>query len=130
MAVDQSEFRRVMGHFATGVTIITTHDGDGNPSGLTANAVCSVSLNPPLVLVCVDKVSETYPCFDASHVFAINILSEHQEAISRRFASGRNPSVRMLWSRSASLTRTMRRSDTIARIILRKVSACSSSRDT
>lgn len=86
MAVDQSEFRRVMGHFATGVTIITTHDGQGQLAGLTANAVASVSLNPPLVLVCVDKSAESYPALDASRVFAINILSEQQEAISRRFA--------------------------------------------
>lgn len=86
MSIDQAEFRRVMGHFATGVTVITTRDGDGAPSGLTANAVSSVSLSPPLVLVCVDKAAETYPCFEASRVFAINILSEAQEAISRRFA--------------------------------------------
>ena len=86
MAVDQSEFRRVMGHFATGVTVITTHDGNGKLTGLTANAVSSVSLNPPLVLVCVDKSAESYPSFAASQVFAINILSEEQEAVSRRFA--------------------------------------------
>jgi flavin reductase (DIM6/NTAB) family NADH-FMN oxidoreductase RutF len=86
MAVDQSEFRRVMGHFATGVTVITTHDGSGKLTGLTANAVSSVSLNPPLVLVCIDKSAESYPSFGASKVFAINILSEEQETISRRFA--------------------------------------------
>ncbi|HZR84794.1 MAG TPA: flavin reductase family protein [Candidatus Binatia bacterium] len=84
--LDQSEFRRVMGHFATGVTVITTHDGHGKLTGLTANAVASVSLEPPLVLVCVDKSAESYPSFDASKVFTINILSEQQEAISRRFA--------------------------------------------
>lgn len=86
MTVDQTEFRRVMGHFATGVTVITTHDGAGTLAGLTANAVSSVSLNPPLVLVCVDKGAESYPAFSASGAFAINILSEEQEAISRRFA--------------------------------------------
>ena len=86
MPVDQAEFRRVMGHFATGVTVITTHDGGGNLAGLTANAVASVSLAPPLVLVCVDKVSESYPSFGASKVFAINILRDDQEAVSRRFA--------------------------------------------
>jgi flavin reductase (DIM6/NTAB) family NADH-FMN oxidoreductase RutF len=86
MAVDQSEFRRVMGHFATGVTVITTHDGAGKLAGLTANAVSSVSLSPPLVLVCVDKSAESFPSFAASNVFAINILSEGQEAVSRRFA--------------------------------------------
>jgi 3-hydroxy-9,10-secoandrosta-1,3,5(10)-triene-9,17-dione monooxygenase reductase component len=86
MPVDQSEFRRVMGHFATGVTVITTHDGRGNPVGLTANALCSVSLSPALVLVCVDKSSESYACFEASRVFTINVLAEDQETVSRRFA--------------------------------------------
>ena len=86
MAVDQSEFRRVMGHFATGVTVVTTLDAQGQPAGLTANAVSSVSLDPPLVLVCVDKKAETASCFTASGVFTINVLSEGQEAMSRRFA--------------------------------------------
>jgi flavin reductase (DIM6/NTAB) family NADH-FMN oxidoreductase RutF len=86
MPVDQLEFRRVMGHFATGVTVITTHDGKGRFAGLTANAVSSVSLTPPLVLVCVDKTSETYSFFGQSRVFAINVLTQKQETLSRRFA--------------------------------------------
>lgn len=86
MSVDQLEFRSVMGHFATGVTIVTTHDGAGKISGLTANAVASVSLEPPMVLVCVDKKSDSYPMFGASKTFAINILSNGQETLSRRFA--------------------------------------------
>lgn len=86
MSVDQLEFRSVMGHFATGVTIVTTHDGAGKISGLTANAVASVSLEPPMVLVCVDKKSDSYPMFGASKAFAINILSNGQETLSRRFA--------------------------------------------
>ena len=86
MPVDQLEFRRVMGHFATGVTIITTHDGAGKLTGLTANAVASVSLDPPLVLVCVDKKAESYPLFGMSRVFAVNILTQKQETLSRRFA--------------------------------------------
>lgn len=86
MSVDQLEFRSVMGHFATGVTIVTTHDGAGKLSGLTANAVASVSLEPPMVLVCVDKKSDSYPMFGASKAFAINILSNGQETLSRRFA--------------------------------------------
>jgi flavin reductase len=86
MSVDQLEFRSVMGHFATGVTIVTTHDGAGKISGLTANAVASVSLEPPMVLVCVDKNSDSYPMFGASKAFAINILSNGQETLSRRFA--------------------------------------------
>jgi len=86
MSVQQAEFRQVMGHFATGVTIITTHDGQGQLFGLTANAVCSVSLEPPLVLVCVDKAAESYPALSASGAFTINLLAQSQEALSRRFA--------------------------------------------
>jgi 3-hydroxy-9,10-secoandrosta-1,3,5(10)-triene-9,17-dione monooxygenase reductase component len=86
MAVDQQEFRGVMGHFATGVTVLTTHDGDGHLYGLTANAVSSVSLDPPLLLCCVDKKAESYPAFSASRVFTVNILSNQQEIVSRRFA--------------------------------------------
>ena len=86
MSVDQLEFRRVMGHFATGVTIVTSHDGAGKIGGLTANSVASVSLEPPLVLVCVDKKSDSYPLFGASQSFAVNILANEQETLSRRFA--------------------------------------------
>ena len=86
MSVDQLEFRRVMGHFATGVTVVTSHDGAGKLGGLTANSVASVSLDPPLVLVCVDKKSDSYPLFDASQTFAVNILANEQETLSRRFA--------------------------------------------
>ena len=86
MAIDRSEFRRVMGHFATGVTIVTTHDGNGKNFGLTANAVCSLSLSPPLVLVCVDKSAESYPAFERSHAFAVNILTLAQREMSERFA--------------------------------------------
>ena len=87
VAVDKNELRRVMGHFATGVTVITTCDESGNPFGLTANAVSSVSLVPPLILVCVDKKADTYPYFERSKVFVVNILSDAQESISRRFAT-------------------------------------------
>lgn len=75
-----------MGHFATGVTIVTTRYANGQLTGLTANAVSSVSLQPPLVLVCVDKTAESYPAFAESKVFAVNFLTQHQETLSRRFA--------------------------------------------
>ena len=87
MPIEKNELRRVMGHFATGVTVITTCDEQGQPFGLTANAVTSVSLVPPLILICVDKKADTYAYFDRSKVFAINILSDKQETISRRFAT-------------------------------------------
>jgi flavin reductase (DIM6/NTAB) family NADH-FMN oxidoreductase RutF len=86
MATDSSELRRVMGHFATGVTVVTTRAQNGRFYGLTANALTSVSLAPPLLLVCVDKKAESYPYFAESKVFTVNILSAHQEDISRRFA--------------------------------------------
>jgi flavin reductase (DIM6/NTAB) family NADH-FMN oxidoreductase RutF len=86
MPIDKNELRRVMGHFATGVTIITTHAGSGALHGLTANAFSSVSLMPPLVLVCVDKKCESYPCFEESKVFTVNILGDDQESLSRKFA--------------------------------------------
>lgn len=76
-----------MSHFATGVTVITTKDREGTPFGLTANAFLSLSLNPPLVLISVDKSAQCYSCFDESKVFAVNFLSEDQEEISRRFAT-------------------------------------------
>lgn len=87
MPIDSQEFRRVMGHFATGVTVITTKDALGTPYGLTANAFMSLSLNPPLVLISVDKAAQCYACFEVSKVFVVNFLSDEQEEISRRFAT-------------------------------------------
>lgn len=86
MPIDKQEFRRVLGHFAAGVTIVTTVGEDGKPYGLTATAFTSVSLEPPLVLVCVDKRSESHPHFHASGVFAVNFLAVDHEHLSRRFA--------------------------------------------
>ena len=76
-----------MGHFATGVTVVTTKDAAGNPFGLTANAFASLSLNPPLALVCIDKDAQCYSCFEVSKFFAVNVLREDQEEISRGFAT-------------------------------------------
>jgi flavin reductase (DIM6/NTAB) family NADH-FMN oxidoreductase RutF len=87
--IGPDEFRRVLGHFATGVTIVTTCDADARPSGLTVSAFAALSLDPPLVLVCVDHKSQTYPALRERGRFAVNVLSLGQEAISRRFASTR-----------------------------------------
>lgn len=87
--IGADDFRRVLGHFATGVTIVTTCDGDGRPTGLTVSAFCSLSLDPPLVLVCVDHKSQSYPALRDSGRFAINVLCREQEDASRRFASTR-----------------------------------------
>jgi len=86
MAIDPLEFRRTLGCFATGVTVITVLDRAGNPRGLTANAFSSLSLDPPLVLVCVDHRSDTFPVITAATAFAVNILAEEQREISQRFA--------------------------------------------
>lgn len=80
------DFRRALSHFATGVTVVTTWTREGHPTGLTASAFTSVSLTPPLVLVCVAHASHSYPALHASGRFAVNILAAEQEAISRRFA--------------------------------------------
>ncbi|HEY7365100.1 MAG TPA: flavin reductase family protein [Methylomirabilota bacterium] len=85
--IGPDEFRRVLGHFATGVTIVTTCDADGRASGLTVSAFTSLSLDPPLVLVCVDHKSQTYPALRERGRFAVNVLTTGQEALSRRFAS-------------------------------------------
>ena len=90
--LESAEFRRVLGHFVTGVTIVTATDpADGEPCGLTANAVASVSLDPPLVLVCVDHAAESHDRILAAGVFAVNVLSEDQERLSRRFATWNTP---------------------------------------
>ena len=89
--LDPKELRRVMGHFATGVTIITTRGADGTPYGLTANAFTSLSLDPPLCLVCVDRKAESFAHFYDSKVFTVNVLTEEQTDLSTRFAkSGGN----------------------------------------
>jgi len=86
--VSAVEFRRAMGQFATGVTVVTTLDAGGRPLGLTVSAFASVSLDPILVLVCIDNRSETHDGFDASQVFGVSILAEGQEDWSHRFAFG------------------------------------------
>jgi flavin reductase len=80
-----SDFRKALGHFATGVTIITV-DLDGEVHGMTANAFSSVSLNPPMVLICVDHAANTHGHLHARKRFGINVLTEHQRKISEYYA--------------------------------------------
>ena len=88
MPVDPADFRRALGQFASGVTVVTTRDAKGRSLGLTVTAFSSVSLDPPLVLVCVDHRSEAHVGFrDAGH-FGVSVLAEGQEEVSRRFAAG------------------------------------------
>jgi flavin reductase (DIM6/NTAB) family NADH-FMN oxidoreductase RutF len=86
MSVDAASFRKALGQFASGVTVVTTRDGAGRPLGLTVSAFCSVSLHPPLVLVSIDHRSDANAGMRESGLFAVSILSEAQEPVSRRFA--------------------------------------------
>jgi flavin-dependent trigonelline monooxygenase, reductase component len=85
-AFDVKEFRRALGCFVTGVTVVTTVDPNSGPKGFTANSFTSVSLDPPLVLVCIAKTSGSHDAFLHSSAFAINILQESQRDISTCFA--------------------------------------------
>lgn len=85
--VDFELFRGIVGSFPTGVSVVTALDADGVPRGLTSNALCSVSADPPLLLVCVDKQSQTLPAMQASNGFVVNFLAAGREVISNRFAS-------------------------------------------
>lgn len=86
--IDTSEFRRVMGHFASGVTVVTARRAGAEPCGLTVSAVCSVSLDPTLVLVCVEHSADSHDCIRDAGVFAVNVLEgKRGEILSRRFAA-------------------------------------------
>src|SRR5438094_6654659 len=85
MSVTQTEFRKALGSFATGVTVITV-DYESEVHGMTANAFTSVSLDPPLVLVCVDQRARTHAHLHAKKRFGVNVLSEDQRAISEYYA--------------------------------------------
>lgn len=87
MPVELDLFRNLVGSFPTGVTVVTALDADGTPRGLTSNAFSSVSANPPLLLVCVDKRSQTLPALEHSGAFVVNFLKAGRDEISNRFAS-------------------------------------------
>lgn len=88
MPLDLDLFRAIVGSFPTGVTIVTTVDpADGAPRGLTSNAFSSVSADPPLVLVCVDKRSQTLPALQANGAFVVNFLAAGRDQLSNVFAS-------------------------------------------
>ncbi|GHO50275.1 flavin reductase family protein [Ktedonospora formicarum] len=86
MALEKSFFRQVMGRFTTGVTVVTTRHNE-LLGGLTVNAFCSVSLDPPLVLVCVDLHSQTLPLIRGGKNFAVNMLTEQQQDLSNCFST-------------------------------------------
>jgi flavin reductase (DIM6/NTAB) family NADH-FMN oxidoreductase RutF len=88
--IDAAGFRQIMGHFATGVTVVTSAL-DGRLHGMTANAVTSVSINPVLLLVCVEKNAHMHQEIETSGRFGVNILSQSQEHASRLFATKMEP---------------------------------------
>jgi flavin reductase (DIM6/NTAB) family NADH-FMN oxidoreductase RutF len=84
--VDSAAFRHACGKFATGITIVTVIGPDGLPHGMTVNSFTSVSLEPPLVLVCIDRKATILPKLQAARYFGINVLSESQQDLSAQFA--------------------------------------------
>jgi flavin reductase (DIM6/NTAB) family NADH-FMN oxidoreductase RutF len=85
--VAREEFFAIMSAFPTGVAVVTTLDADGEPRGLTTNAVCAVSAEPPLLLVCVDRESRTLPALLHSGRFVVNFLVERRDDLARLFAT-------------------------------------------
>jgi flavin reductase (DIM6/NTAB) family NADH-FMN oxidoreductase RutF len=101
MKFDNLEYRKTLGKFVTGVTIITTCEKDGTPRGFTANSFTSVSLEPPLILICIGDFNEGLELFKNSEYFAVNILNEEQVDISNLFAQPvKNKFEEIKWSNS------------------------------
>lgn len=86
MSIDDAQFKLAMSHFASGVTVVTTEHG-GKPYGMTVASFASLSLHPPLVLVCIEKTVKTHDAIAAAGKFGVNILAKGQGEVSSRFAS-------------------------------------------
>ena len=87
MPINSDEFRAALGRFASGVTVVTTKDADENLHGITVSAFCSVSLEPPLILICIEKTTGSHYALEESENFVVNILRENQQYYSDQFAS-------------------------------------------
>lgn len=87
MAISSDEFRTALSRFPSGVTVVTTKDADGAFHGITVSAFCSLSLDPPLILICIEKSAGSHDALEASKFFVVNILSSVQPALSEQFAS-------------------------------------------
>jgi flavin reductase (DIM6/NTAB) family NADH-FMN oxidoreductase RutF len=85
--INKDEFRAALGRFASGVTVVTTRDATGKLHGITVSAFCSVSLAPPLILICIDKHTGSHHAFEQNEFFTVNILREDQQYYSDQFAS-------------------------------------------
>src|SRR5688572_24897652 len=86
LSVSSDEFRSVLGRFPSGVTVVTTKAADGSDQGMTVSAFCSLSLEPPLVLICIERTASAYEALTTAPAFIVNILSAKQEQLARRFA--------------------------------------------
>jgi flavin reductase (DIM6/NTAB) family NADH-FMN oxidoreductase RutF len=87
MPVSQDDFRNALSQFASGVTVVSTKDAAGKLHGITVSAFCSVSLDPPMVLICIEKSTVSHYAFEESGVFVVNILRDSQSSASERFAA-------------------------------------------
>jgi flavin reductase (DIM6/NTAB) family NADH-FMN oxidoreductase RutF len=87
MSIRRDEFRAALGRFASGVTVVTTKDKSNRLHGITVSAFSSVSLDPPLILVCIDKLAGSHQAFEEIETFVVNILREDQQHYSDLFAS-------------------------------------------
>jgi flavin reductase (DIM6/NTAB) family NADH-FMN oxidoreductase RutF len=84
--VTSDEFRAVLGRFPSGVTVVTTSDANGADQGMTVSAFCSLSLEPPLVLICIEKTASVHEALTRASGFVVNILSAAQEQLARKFS--------------------------------------------
>ena len=84
--VSPDEFRAVLGRFPSGVTVVTTRGADGSDQGMTVSAFSSLSLEPPLVLICIEKTASVHDALVSAPGFIVNVLSARQEQIARRFS--------------------------------------------
>lgn len=98
MALDSREFRNALGRFATGVTVVSLQTPEG-VHGMTANSFTSVSLEPPLILVCVDRRNRTHALIPETGRFGVSVLAEDQLAISNHYAGKRDESLNPRWRR-------------------------------
>jgi flavin reductase ActVB len=87
MSVDHHEFKDAMSRLSAHVTIVTAYGADRRPRGFTASAVCSLSLRPPLVLVCISRASSSHDVFVYTEHFAVNVLRESHRDLAQRFAT-------------------------------------------
>lgn len=86
MPVSPEEFRAALSRFASGITVVTSVDASGFPHGITVSAFCSVSLDPPLILVCIDRTTGSHHAVIETGVFVVNFLAAGQDEISERFS--------------------------------------------